>query len=87
MIIEIKDLKKAYAGRTVVNIDQLSINAGETIGLVGNNGAGKTTLFRLLLDFIRANKGTIFSKTENVSNSEHWKDYTASDMEEGFLYS
>lgn len=85
MIIEIKDLKKVYAGRTVVNIDHVTINAGETIGLLGNNGAGKTTLFRLLLDLIRANKGTIFSKNENVANSDHWKDYTASYLDEGFL--
>ncbi|MDQ2863187.1 MAG: ABC transporter ATP-binding protein [Bacteroidota bacterium] len=84
-MIEIKDLRKAYAGRTVVNIDHVTINEGETIGLVGNNGAGKTTLFRLLLDLIRADKGTIFSKNENVANSDHWKDYTASYLDEGFL--
>ena len=59
MIIEIIDLVKSYNNREVLHIDSLIINAGETIGVVGNNGAGKTTLFRLLLDLIRANKGTI----------------------------
>jgi len=43
-MIEIKDLKKAYNGVTVVDVPYLSIAAGESVGLVGNNGAGKTTL-------------------------------------------
>lgn len=85
MIIEIKDLIKSYSSREVLHIDNLGINAGETIGIVGNNGAGKTTLFRLLLDLIRANKGAILSKGEIVANSSHWKEYTASYLDEGFL--
>ena len=35
MIIEIKNLKKIYAGRTVVDVADLQFNQGETIGLVG----------------------------------------------------
>ncbi len=85
MILEFKNLKKNYGGQAVVNISNLTINAGETIGLVGNNGAGKTTLFRMLLDLIRADEGEILSKEVNVANSNHWKDYTASYLDEGFL--
>ncbi|HKJ83290.1 MAG TPA: ABC transporter ATP-binding protein [Mariprofundaceae bacterium] len=32
---------------------------GETLGLIGPNGAGKSTCIRLLLDFIRPDRGTI----------------------------
>jgi len=78
MIIEINNLKKIYAGRTVVDIEQLSISAGETVGVVGNNGAGKTTLFRMLLDLIRPDSGEILSKGINVANDDQWKNYTAS---------
>jgi len=42
-MIAIKNIQKAYNGRTVVNIPELVITSGETVGLVGNNGAGKTT--------------------------------------------
>ena len=45
-MITITDLKKIYNGVTVVNVPQLEIKKGESIGLVGNNGAGKTTLLR-----------------------------------------
>jgi len=85
MIIEINNLKKVYAGRTVVDITDLKFHAGETIGLVGNNGAGKTTLFRMLLDLIRPDGGEILSKSLNVASSDQWKAYTASYLDEGFL--
>lgn len=84
-MLEIKNLKKIYGDRTVVNIPELSIKAGETIGLVGNNGAGKTTLFRMLLDLIRSDEGEILSKGENVANNDQWKQYTSSYLDEGFL--
>jgi len=84
-MIEVKNLKKIYGGRTVVNIPELQINPGETIGLVGNNGAGKTTLFRMLLDLIRPDQGEILSKDKNVAHSDDWKNYTASFLDEGFL--
>ncbi|WP_316792886.1 ABC transporter ATP-binding protein [Pedobacter frigoris] len=85
MILEISNLKKTYGSRTVVNINELQINEGETIGLVGNNGAGKTTLFRMLLDLIRPDEGQILSKGEDVAASDEWKNYTASYLDEGFL--
>ena len=84
-MIEIKDLKKVYAGVAVVNVPHLQIRKGESIGLVGNNGAGKTTLFRVMLDLIRPEHGTVLSNGENVAQSERWKDYTASYLDEGFL--
>ncbi|MET1055914.1 MAG: ABC transporter ATP-binding protein [Pedobacter sp.] len=85
MIIEINKLKKIYAGRTVTDIEQLTINTGETVGVVGNNGAGKTTLFRMLLDLIRPDSGEILSKGKNVAAADQWKQYTASYLDEGFL--
>ncbi|MEJ2882534.1 ABC transporter ATP-binding protein [Pedobacter sp. GR22-6] len=85
MILEISQLKKKYGQRTVVDIPELQINAGETIGVVGNNGAGKTTLFRMLLDLIRPDEGAVLSKAENVAHSGQWKNYTASYLDEGYL--
>jgi ABC-2 type transport system ATP-binding protein len=84
-MIEIKDLKKVYAGVTVVNIPYLQINKGGSIGLVGNNGAGKTTLFRMILDLIRPETGEVLSNGQSVAGHEAWKNYTASYLDEGFL--
>ena len=85
MILEVKKLQKVYGDKTVVNIEDLQIAAGETVGLVGNNGAGKTTFFRMLLDLIRPTTGEVLSKCQNVMQNDTWKDYTASFLDEGFL--
>ncbi len=84
-MISINNIGKAYAGKAVVDIPHLHVNTGEIIGLVGNNGAGKTTLFRLLLDLIKADRGEILSKDQNVARTENWKKYTAAYLDEGFL--
>lgn len=84
-MIQVKDLKKAYGGVIVVNIPQLEINRGESIGLVGNNGAGKTTLFRMILDLIRPDTGQVTSNGELVAGGENWKNYTGAYLDEGFL--
>ncbi len=85
MIIEIKEITKVYDGRKVVDIQDTGIQEGEILGLVGNNGAGKTTLFRMILDLIRPTSGQIFSKGVDVSQDDHWKTYTGSYLDEGFL--
>ena len=46
-------------GRTLLDIDELSITEGERIAIVGHNGAGKSTLLRLLSGFMRPAHGTL----------------------------
>ncbi len=84
-MILVENLSKVYGSETVLDIPLLSILKGESFGLVGNNGAGKTTFFRLLLDLIQANSGSIQSKNRIIAGSEHWKEYTGSYLDEGFL--
>ena len=52
-MIKIRNITNTYSKETVLKIDYLDINSGQTFGLVGNNGAGKTTLFSALLDLIK----------------------------------
>ena len=84
-MITVNNLKKVYAKAVVVNIADLQINEGESVGLVGNNGAGKTTLFRMMLDLIRPDSGQVTANGDNVAGAENWKTYTASYLDEGFL--
>ena len=63
MEIIIKDLKKTFGEKVAVDIPELTIHSGELLGLVGNNGAGKSTLFRLILDLIKADTGTVHMKS------------------------
>jgi ABC-2 type transport system ATP-binding protein len=84
-MITATNLTKVYNGVAVLNIEHLDIPAGQSFGLVGNNGAGKTTFFSLLLDLIQPTTGSIFNHEITVSQSEDWKAFTSSFIDESFL--
>ncbi|AWG24584.1 ABC transporter ATP-binding protein [Flavobacterium kingsejongi] len=84
-MIQVKDLIKTYNGTTVLNIQDLQIEKGQSFGLVGNNGAGKTTFFSLLLDLIQPTAGAIINNGVAVDKSEDWKTFTSSFIDESFL--
>jgi ABC-2 type transport system ATP-binding protein len=84
-MIRIEQLCKSYNNKEVLHIDSLFIPENQSFGLVGNNGAGKTTFFRLVLDLIKADSGTITSFGIDVAKQEDWKHYTGSYLDENFL--
>ena len=47
-IYEVRSLKHAYGGRTVLSVDHLSLQPASIVGLIGPNGSGKSTLLRIL---------------------------------------
>lgn len=62
-MIEVLNLSKRYHTRsgdvTVLDSINLTINAGERIGILGRNGAGKSTLIRLISGAERPTSGSI----------------------------
>jgi len=84
-MITTTNLSKAYNNIKVLNIENLDIPKGQSFGLVGNNGAGKTTFFSLLLDLIQPTSGHIKNKNILVNESEGWKPFTSSFIDESFL--
>ncbi len=57
--LNIENLNQRYGNQSVLTDINLTVNAGEYVGLVGVNGAGKTTLIKSVLDFISINTGNI----------------------------
>lgn len=84
-MISVKNLSKSYKGIRVLNIENMEIPKGQSFGLVGNNGAGKTTFFSLILDLIQPTTGQIKNKEILVNESEEWKTFTSSFIDESFL--
>lgn len=84
-MITVSNLTKQYKTVQVLHIDNLEIPKGQSFGLVGNNGAGKTTFFSLLLDLIQPTTGHIMNNTILVHESEAWKPFTSSFIDESFL--
>lgn len=66
--IEVQHLSHHYGKQSggLQDID-LTIHAGEKVGLVGRSGAGKSTLIKLLLRFYDAERGQILIDGQNVS--------------------
>lgn len=62
--IEFQNVKKSFKThlkRTVVLPEiSFAVNKGEIFGFLGPNGAGKSTSIKLLLNFIRPDRGAIF---------------------------
>lgn len=57
--IRVKNLKKQYDEKAVVDGIDLSINKGEILGILGPNGAGKTTTIGMLSAQIEKTGGSI----------------------------
>lgn len=97
MQIQISNLKKCFGEKTAVDIADFTVNNGEIVGLVGNNGAGKTTLFRLMLDLLKADEGSVtllpkptdadtgMPEQINPALSEDWKTMTGAYIDPSFL--
>jgi len=58
-VVRVRGLRKAYAGRVVVDGVDLDVGAGEIVGLIGANGAGKTTIVECIQGLRRPDEGTI----------------------------
>ena len=84
-MITISNLKKAFGETIASDIPEFQVNDGDILGLVGNNGAGKTTLFRMLLDLLKPDEGSVSIDGINPAESEVWKDSTGAYVDEGFL--
>ena len=84
-MITIDTISKKYGKAEVLNVPSIEIPTGQSFGLVGNNGAGKTTLFNILLDLIRPTTGAITNNNIVVNQSEDWKTFTGSFIDESFL--
>lgn len=57
--LSVRNLRKRYGGRTVVQDVSLNVGSGEVVGLLGPNGAGKTTSFYMIVGLVRADAGQI----------------------------
>jgi simple sugar transport system ATP-binding protein len=65
-VIECRNLQKWYSGVHALKNINLTINPGESVGLVGDNGAGKSTLIKILSGVHHQDSGEILIEGKKV---------------------
>lgn len=69
--IRVEGAVKTFAGRVVVDIDELVLGEQPIEGLIGPNGAGKTTLMRMIMHSTKLDEGKItFSRGDHDKDGE-----------------
>ncbi len=59
LVIEAKNISKAYGDRVLIDDLSFKIPKGAIVGIIGPNGAGKTTLFRMITGQEQPDSGEI----------------------------
>lgn len=68
-MLTVTQVSKSFGDLTAVNDLSFHVNRGEALGLVGQNGAGKSTTFKMLLNFLTPDTGTITFDGQPISES------------------
>jgi iron complex transport system ATP-binding protein len=67
------DVRVRRSGRTILDIDDLTIAPGAFVGLLGPNGAGKTTLLKLCAGLIRPVSGCVTLDGQELARLNSWQ--------------
>ena len=65
--IKVQHLSFSYSDGFALSDIELSIEAGEMVGLIGPNGSGKTTLLKLISGILHPQKGDIYIDGQSVA--------------------
>ena len=68
-IIEASGIHAWYGSSHVLHGVDLTVHAGETVGLLGRNGMGKSTLIRTLLGHVKQREGRIAVRGQDLSRA------------------
>jgi branched-chain amino acid transport system ATP-binding protein len=67
--LTIENVHAAYGAVRVIHDVSMSVNAGETVALLGTNGNGKSTLMKCILGIVRPAEGRIIADIDGVKHN------------------
>lgn len=70
-VLEAAGVTMRFGGLTAVRSVDLTVSAGEIVGLIGPNGAGKTTFFNCLTGLYTPTEGSVSYKGTPLSHKPH----------------
>ena len=69
LMLEIKNIKKAFNDFTVLNDISLTIDDAQIVSILGPSGSGKTTLLNLILGIINPDAGSIIFNDTDITKT------------------
>jgi len=71
LIFKVRNLKKVYNNKIVLDVDNLNFQEGKIYAIVGPNGSGKTTLLNILNLLEKPDEGQIFFHDQEITNKSN----------------
>ena len=65
--LKLKNFYAGYKNKIIIKNMNLSLNAGEWLGVIGPNGSGKSTLIKGILRIIKSFKGDIYLNNRDIN--------------------
>lgn len=78
--IELKGVRLSLGDRFLYEIDHLSVESGDKIGIIGDNGTGKSSLLRLIMGELKPEKGLVQADV-SFNYFEQWEKVKSDEME------
>jgi branched-chain amino acid transport system ATP-binding protein len=68
--LELKNLRKSFGKTEIIRGINLSVSAGERVGIIGPNGAGKSTLFNLISGRFAPSSGEVLLNGQRIDGKK-----------------
>jgi simple sugar transport system ATP-binding protein len=69
-VLKLENISKSFGAIQALDGVNLSLDAGEVLGLMGDNGAGKSTLIKIIAGNFKQSSGSISFEDQNVEFSK-----------------
>ena len=73
-MLEIKNLKKKFGNKTVLNGIDLHVSKGDVLGIIGPSGCGKSTLLRCINLLEKPTSGDVIFEGDNLVDNKSFTD-------------
>ena len=68
-MLAVNDLRAGYGGIPVLDGISMTVDQGETVGILGHNGMGKTTLLKTLMGLVPATGGSVHFLGQDITGA------------------
>jgi branched-chain amino acid transport system ATP-binding protein len=76
-LLTVEGLSKSFGGVLALSAVDLTVHAGDILGIIGPNGSGKTTLVNAITGFVRSDHGKVVFKGRDITN---WEPHKIADL-------